>query len=100
MAAMRPVVLLSPSLCSKNMAFTFIPAEDKLALFLKRLANATSLVDLAHEFGMCASKAHYVMKHVTHTFLNVFGDEVRWPTRDEVLASVACFAKDHSCPGG
>jgi hypothetical protein len=81
------------------MAFTPIPAEDKLALFLKRLATASAYHYLAQEFDMCRSKVHYVMKEVSQVFLNVFGDEVRWPTREEALASVARFAKKHNCPG-
>jgi hypothetical protein len=81
------------------MAFTPIPAEDKLALFLKRLATAAGYFYLAQEFDMCVSKVHYVMKEVTQVFLTVFADEVRWPTREEALASVARFAKNHNCPG-
>jgi hypothetical protein len=81
------------------MAFTPIPTDDKLALFLKRLATAEGYFYLAQKFDMCVSKVHYVMKEVIKVFLTEFGDEIRLPTREEALASEARFAKKHNCPG-
>ncbi len=84
---------------SKPMAFTPIPAEDKLAAYLKRLATGACLFYLAQEFDMSVSAMCYAMSDVSCAICEVFADEVRWPTRDEALASVARFAACHKIPG-
>jgi hypothetical protein len=69
----------------------YIPGEDRLAAFLKRLASATTYSDLGDMFDMSEEGARQSCHVVAHAILLHFGDEVRLPTKEEALVSAQVF---------
>jgi hypothetical protein len=68
-----------------------IPAEDKLACFLKRLASGTCYRELGLEFDMSTAYCAVSCQETALAFTELFGSEVRTPSKEEAVASAKLF---------
>lgn len=66
---------------------TPISAEDKLALYVKRLAEGTVYNTLAGDFSASVGYCSRIAADVSAAILLHFGDEIRWPSRAEAMFS-------------
>lgn len=72
-------------------AYDPIPAEDKFAIYVQRLATGASYADLAAHYDMSDGYVRRIADRVSQAISAVFCAEVSWPTKQEAVRMAHVF---------
>ena len=67
--------------------------EDKLAMYLARLANVTTYRELGHLYNISDGYCTRIVRRVSAAMREAFKHEVAWPSRQEALHSAHVFER-------
>jgi len=71
--------------CSKRMAHSPVPAEDKFAAYILRLASGKTYRELGYEFDMCLDHVRVSINLVASVLVDQFQGEISLPSREEAV---------------